>query len=79
MPAGPGKFDVLCTYVREKAGAEGAAIVVIDSDASNVGFSVQCPRDHYQKLAAVFRHIANEIERQFKAQSGESGVPPEAL
>jgi len=75
MPAGPGKFDLLCTYVREKAGAEGAAVVVIDANGTNSGFSVQCPRALYKPLASVFRHVANEIERQAEASAAEPEPP----
>ncbi len=78
MPAGPGKFDLLCTYVREKAGAEGAAVIVISTDAANAGFSVQCPRALYKALASVFRHVATEIEREFDSQGGEDPEPPAA-
>ncbi len=79
MPAGPGKFDLLCTYVREKAGAEGAAIVVIDTDATNAGFSVQCPRALYKALASVFRHVATEIEREAEARAADDPDTPTAL
>lgn len=41
MPIGPGKYDDLCTFVREKANA-AAAVVVIVGGNKGAGFSVQC-------------------------------------
>lgn len=35
---GPGKYDQLCTMVREEAGAEGGAIVIIFDGNQGSGF-----------------------------------------
>ena len=64
MPAGPGRFDLLCTYVREKSKAEASAVVILSSK-DGAGFSVQCPKALSKTLAGVFRHVADEIEREF--------------
>lgn len=38
MALGPGKYDDLCTYVREKAKAEGAIVIVYGGERGQ-GFS----------------------------------------
>jgi len=40
MTIGPGKYDDLCTIVREKAKAKGAIVIVIGGDRGG-GFSCQ--------------------------------------
>lgn len=40
MPEGPGKYDDLCTLVREKAKARGVLVAIIDGEYGQ-GFSVQ--------------------------------------
>ncbi len=77
MPVGPGKFDLLCTYVREKATAEAAAVVII-SAKEGAGFSVQCPPELSPLLANTFRHVADEIERQFPNANPAKPKTPEA-
>ncbi|KKM95781.1 hypothetical protein LCGC14_1184770 [marine sediment metagenome] len=72
MPVGPGKYDLLCTYVREKAGATAAAVVVI-KPGDGAGFSVQCPREISPMLVNVFRHVADQIEKEL---GGEPHEPP---
>jgi hypothetical protein len=60
---GPGKYDDVCTRVREETHAVVALIAIIGGDKGN-GFSVQAvggvpPAD----LAAMLRHMAEQIER----------------
>lgn len=63
MPAGPGKYDELCTIVREESHAEGAIVIILNGDRG-CGFSVQVTY-----LAALLglvdflKHVAEEIER----------------
>ncbi len=78
MPAGQGKFDDLCTYVRKKADGIAAAVVVLHGK-DGAGFSVQCPKEHSRMLASIFRHVANEIDREFSDQEPKPNPPPEAL
>ncbi len=78
MPAGSGKYDELCTYVREKSGGIASAIVVLHGQAG-AGFSVQCPKEHSLMLANIFRHVANEIEREITDKNPPPDSPPEAL
>lgn len=40
MPLGPGKYDDVCTYVREETEAS-AAIVIVVGGKHGPGFSVQ--------------------------------------
>lgn len=61
MAIGPGKYDDLCTYVREQAKATGAIVIVFDGEHGQ-GFSVQLPPWALHKIASVLRHVAREIE-----------------
>lgn len=60
MPVGPGKYDDLCTHVREEAKANGAIVIVIGGEKGD-GFSVQAPMDVQLRLPYVLRHIAGQI------------------
>jgi len=57
---GPGKYDPVCTYVRNATGAEGAIVIVLDGDQGS-GFSVQVPPRYAQVVAGVLRKVADEI------------------
>jgi len=61
---GPGKYDVLCTHVREAAKAEGVAVIVVHGDLGS-GFSVQGPPEMGLVLPKMLRTMADEIERDF--------------
>lgn len=61
MALGPGKYDALCTYVRETAQAEGAAVIVWGG-IEGVGFSVQASVEQLNKLPAILRSMADTIE-----------------
>lgn len=60
MPIGPGKYDHLCTYVREQANAEGAIVVILNGDRG-AGFSVQADLRAQLTLADLLEHMAKEI------------------
>jgi hypothetical protein len=62
MAVGKGKYDDLCTYVREQAKAGGACIMVLGGDAG-WGFSIQAPAPALLDLAKLLRHMADTIER----------------
>lgn len=66
MPVGPGKYDDLCTYVREQAKAAGAIVIVIGG-AKGAGFSVQAPPIVTLKLPALLRELAKQIEESIAA------------
>lgn len=58
---GPGKYDDLCTIVREKTRAQGAIVMVFHGDSGS-DFSVQAPADVVARLPAILRHVAGQIE-----------------
>ena len=62
MPFGPGKYDDLATYVRDKAEAVGVAIIIVGGNKGE-GFAVQAPLDLVLKLPEMLRNMADEIER----------------
>lgn len=66
MALGVGKYDDLCTYVRETAKAKGAAVIVIEGE-KGMGFSVQMPLNHLERLPAVLRKMADDAEEVFQA------------
>jgi len=66
MPVGPGKYDDLCTKVREETNASGA-IVLIFGGAEGDGFSCQAPLDVTLKLPEVLRSMADQIEASLRA------------
>ena len=58
---GPGKYDDLCGYVREKAEAIGA-IVIIFQGKDGHGFSCQLPAEAISGIPDILRQIAKQIE-----------------
>lgn len=65
MPIGKGKYDDLCTYVRETAKAEGAIIIVIRGENGS-GFSVQADSLNTISLPGTLRYMAQQIEDSFQ-------------
>lgn len=61
---GPGRYDDLCTHVRETAKAEGAAVIVLHG-TSGSGFSVQVPPQMAIALPSMLRMLADDIEKDF--------------
>jgi hypothetical protein len=62
MPIGPGKYDELCTHVREKAKAQGAIVIVFGGELGS-GFSVQADPLTLKHLPSLLREVAGEMER----------------
>lgn len=62
MAFGPGKYDSLCTEVREKAKAEGVLLIVVNGTFGE-GFSCQVTDEILFALPGMLRYIADEIER----------------
>jgi hypothetical protein len=63
---GPGKYDSLCTLVRQISGAEvGAVIIVLGGKLGN-GFCVQVAPGAERELPGVFRDVAAQIEADFE-------------
>lgn len=61
-----GKWDHLCTYVREQAKADGAVVIVLNKDMEQAGFSVQAPLQFSFTLPEMLRHLADVIEADLK-------------
>jgi hypothetical protein len=70
---GPGKYDGLCTLVREQAKARGAAVIIWGGDqGSGAGFSVQADPEDMAMLANILENMADCIrEGQKGVQSGD--------
>jgi len=60
MALGPGKYDDLCTYVREQAKADGALVIVING-TRGVGFSCQADLQTTLLLPELLENIAKQI------------------
>lgn len=60
MSTGPGKYDDLCTFVREHTQAEGAIVLVFRGNLGS-GFSVQAPEAMMPYLPDMLRQMADEI------------------
>jgi hypothetical protein len=65
MPIGHGKYDVLCTYVREAAKAKSAIVIVFGGEKGD-GFSAQLTADLIVKAPKILRDCAQQIEDSFK-------------
>ena len=61
MSIGPGRYDDLCTYVKDAAKAEGAIVIVFRGEHGN-GFSMQADLIDTMKLPATLRLVADQIE-----------------
>jgi hypothetical protein len=62
MTFGPGKYDDLCTEVREKANARGAIVIVIGGERGN-GFSCQGDLVTLSRLPDVLESLAVQIRK----------------
>jgi len=61
MPAGQGKYDVLCTFVREGASAQAAAVIIVGGSLGD-GFSVQTRDPAFLRaLPKMLEFMAREI------------------
>jgi hypothetical protein len=58
---GAGKYDDLCTLVRESAQARGAIVMIFDGNQGG-GFSVQADLEITLGLPDILRKLAKEIE-----------------
>ena len=61
----PGKYDDLCTEIREKAQALGAVVIIFDGNCGH-GFSVQLPFEQLLKLPDVLEDMAKGIRKDLK-------------
>ncbi len=64
MAEGPGRYDDLCTYVRERARADAAVVIVLGGSVGS-GFSLQCAEccaaDLRRQLPSILEHITAQI------------------
>lgn len=60
MPVGPGKYDDLCTYVREEAEAEGVLLIVINGNKGH-GFSCQALEYMAGAIPDFLETVAKEL------------------
>jgi hypothetical protein len=60
MPLGPGKYDDLCTFVREQTRAEAAFVIIINGKKGS-GFSCQADIHALLKLPELLENIAKQI------------------
>lgn len=71
MAEGPGKYDDLVTLVREKTGAAGVLLIVLDGNKGS-GFSVHLAThseiDSMLQTVRLLRHMADQIEADAKAR-----------
>lgn len=57
---GAGKYDDLCTYVREQTKAAGVLVIVLDGERGN-GFSCQADLPTTMGVPDLLEHIARQI------------------
>lgn len=74
MATGPGKYDNLCTYVREQAKADGSIIVVINGEHGG-GFSVQADMATQRRLPDILEGIARQIRADLEVEETTSPTP----
>lgn len=66
MTVGPGKYDDLCTLVREKVSAEGVIVIVLGGDRGN-GFSCQfADPAMLARMPGILEDVAVEIRKDVK-------------
>jgi hypothetical protein len=69
MPLGPGKYDALCTHVREQTKARGVLLIVIDGD-QGAGFSCQADLEVTLTLPDLLEFLARQIRADGGALAG---------
>jgi hypothetical protein len=69
MPIGPGKYDELCTQVREQTKARGVLLIVIAGDRG-MGFSCQADLETTLTLPELLEAIARQIRADGGALAG---------
>ena len=60
MAQGPGKYDDICTTVREQTQA-AAAIVIVINGHKGTGFSLQATGHELARLPDILEALANQI------------------
>jgi hypothetical protein len=70
MAVGPGRYDDLCTKVREEAQADAVVVAVINGRVGS-GFSVQATGLAVVKLPALLRDLASQLEADMWGSDGQ--------
>lgn len=76
MALGPGKYDDVCTHVRELAGAETAVVIIVNGKLGS-GFSVQSRDPTFDRtVPGLLETLAAQIRADMHGQpySGSSAV-----
>lgn len=69
---GPGKYDELADYVREKTGAAGVLLLVDESGNRGSGFSIQFSDPEFIFNAPrILRKVADQIEADLDSLTDE--------
>jgi hypothetical protein len=58
----PGKYDDLCTYVREQSNAAAAVVIIVGGNQGH-GFSVQAFADMSSQLPDMLEDIARRMRK----------------
>jgi hypothetical protein len=66
VPVGPGKYEDLCAYVREKADAD-VAVVIILGGIKGSGFETAGTAEAFARLHAVLPRLLRETADQIEA------------
>lgn len=61
MPIGPGKYDDLCTLVRERTEAKGVLLIVVGGN-NGLGFSCQADLVTTLSLPQLLRTVADMLD-----------------
>ena len=70
---GPGKYDDLATYAREKAEAEGVIVLVFGGNKGG-GFAVQLPAYLLAELPNFLRNLADSVEGDSERFAKSTGL-----
>jgi len=62
---GPGKYDYICTEVRERTNARAALVVVIGGDLGD-GFSIQAHSDVMINLPELLEIMAKKVREDIQ-------------
>lgn len=71
MALGPGKYDALCTFVRERANADGALVIVLNGEHGN-GFSCQADLSTTLTLSGLLEDVARQIKASVPTERSRS-------
>lgn len=67
MAFGAGKYDDVCSLVREKTNADGVVLIVLGGDKGG-GFSVQGDLALIEKLPSLLFNVARDIEADLRKE-----------